>query len=63
LLELQGSRTLAVMNTQASVSLLAATKADGKVSGAHTTQASNRSIERTSSSQLRWLAAAAHAER
>ena len=53
----------AVMRATSSVALLVPLEPARKAIGAHNSQASNPSIERTAHSQLRWLRSAAHVER
>ena len=53
LLALQGSRTLAVMNNNASVALLVAIEVASKFAGAHNSLASNPSVERTANGGAR----------
>ena len=53
LLVLQGSRTLAVMNNNASVALLVAIEVASKFAGAHNSLASNPSVERTANGGAR----------
>ena len=71
LLALHGSRTLAAMKANPSGALLAATEAARKADGAHNSQASNHSIERTHNGEAHMRASsrsaaplrAAHVER